>query len=100
MSWHSDQPWWTGHRSLRFFAFDVPGRPDLAGLSESQAEPPPYADALSLSAAFRAQTLVRCTLTATGHTSTVGNGSVRPVISLTDQNCPHDRVRPDRAAHS
>lgn len=27
---------------------------------------------------YAAQTMVRCTLTATGHTSTVGNGSVRP----------------------
>lgn len=32
--------------------------------------------------AFRAQSLIWCTLTATGHSSTIGNGSVRPVMPL------------------
>ena len=31
-------------------------------------------------AAFRAQSLVWCTLTVTGHSSTIGNDSVRPVM--------------------
>ena len=48
------------------------------------------------SAAFRAQTMVRCTLTATGHTSTVGNGSVLS-CGLIDQSCPHNRVGSDPA---
>jgi hypothetical protein len=32
--------------------------------------------------AFRAESLVWCTLTATGHSSTIGNGSINPVMRL------------------